>query len=63
MKKIAVFTVACTMLLCSCGKKEDESLAKRAGSKVGRTLTDFASGVGKGIERAGSGSLTAEPSP
>jgi hypothetical protein len=33
-----------------CGKS-DESLAKRTGSRVGETLTDFASGVGKGVDQ------------
>jgi hypothetical protein len=33
-----------------CGKR-DESLAKQAGSKVGETITDFASGVGKGVDK------------
>jgi hypothetical protein len=32
-------------------KKDDESLAKQAGSKVGETLTEFASGVGKGVDK------------
>ena len=39
------------MLIFSCGKKDDESLAKKTGSKVGETLTDFASGMGKGIDK------------
>ncbi len=45
---------ACALLVMSCGggdkKQGGESVAKRAGSKVGETLTDFASGVGKGVD-------------
>jgi hypothetical protein len=33
-----------------CGK-QDESLAKQTGNKVGETLTDFASGVDKGVDK------------
>jgi hypothetical protein len=38
------------ILAAGCGK-HDESLAKRTGSAVGETLTDFGSGVGKGIDK------------
>jgi hypothetical protein len=38
------------VVAAGCGK-HDESLAKRTGSKVGETLTDFASGVGKGVDK------------
>jgi len=43
-------TVAALFLVAGCGK-DDESLAKKAGAKVGETLTEFASGVGKGIDK------------
>lgn len=43
--------VLSVLLLLSCkGGKGDESVAKRAGSKLGETLTDFATGVGKGVD-------------
>jgi hypothetical protein len=48
MRAIAV--LVSVALLCGCGKS-DESMAKRAGGKVGETLTDFASGVGKGVDK------------
>lgn len=35
-------------LIYGCGN--DDSLAKKAGNKVGETLTDFASGVGEGVD-------------
>ena len=38
------------LVVCGCGKR-DESLVKTAGSKVGETVTDFASGVGKGVDK------------
>jgi hypothetical protein len=38
------------LLLFGCSKSE-ESLAKKAGDKVGEALTDFASGMGKGIDK------------
>ena len=38
------------VVVCGCGKRE-ESIAKTAGSKVGETITDFASGVGKGVDK------------
>lgn len=37
-------------LVAGCGKG-DESIARKAGSKVGETITDFATGMGKGIDR------------
>jgi len=45
--------LACLLALfafTACGQK-DQSVAKKAGDKVGQTITDFASGVGKGIEK------------
>lgn len=42
--------VVAMVLLVGCGES-NESAAKRAGGKVGETLTDFATGVGKGIDR------------
>jgi hypothetical protein len=39
------------LVTVGCGKKSDESLAKQAGGKVGETLTDFVSGVGKGVDQ------------
>jgi hypothetical protein len=48
MKPIAAPIVV--LLVCGCGKR-DESMAKTVGNKVGETLTDFASGVGKGIDK------------
>lgn len=49
----AVVFVA-SLLVC-CGKrkeaeKKDESLVKQAGAKVGETLTEFAAGVGAGVD-------------
>jgi hypothetical protein len=37
-------------LLVSCSD-EDGSLAGKAGDKIGQTLTDFAGGVGKGVDK------------
>jgi hypothetical protein len=38
--------------VAGCGKQDkDESMAKRAGSAVGETVTDFAKGVGKGVDQ------------
>jgi hypothetical protein len=36
--------------VAGCGK-HDESMAKRAGNSVGEAVTDFASGVGKGVDK------------
>lgn len=43
---LAVLAVVVT----GCGRKE-ESLAKKAGGKVGEVITDFAAGVGKGVDK------------
>jgi hypothetical protein len=46
------FCLAFVLLVTiGCGKKGEESLAKQAGGKVGETLTDFVSGVGKGVDK------------
>lgn len=47
--------LAIIILLTGCvendkGGKSTESVAKRTGDKVGKLITDFASGVGKGID-------------
>ena len=48
MKTMAALLLV--LLVCGCGRRE-ESVAKTAGSKVGETITDFASGVGKGVDK------------
>ena len=45
-----VIILALIFLAFGCGKK-DESLVKKAGSKIGSTLTDFTTGIGKGIDK------------
>jgi len=50
VKHVVRALIPSIIVLAGCGKR-DESLANRAGSKVGETLTDFASGIGKGIDR------------
>ena len=52
MNKQLIPLLAVLLAIPGCGKKnEDESGAKRAGNKVGETITDFASGIGKGIDK------------
>jgi len=48
MKTMAALLLV--LVVCGCGRR-DESVAKTAGSKVGETITDFASGVGKGVDK------------
>jgi len=50
--KIAINTAILIVIIVivGCGKK-DESIAKKAGSKIGSTLTDFTTGIGKGIDK------------
>jgi len=43
--------LAASLVLAGCGRR-DESLAKKAGSKVGETITDFGSGIGAGVDSA-----------
>jgi hypothetical protein len=45
-----IIAIVCLLLIVGCGKKE-ESITKKAGAKVGEALTDFASGVGKGVDK------------
>lgn len=40
-----------TFALVSGCNKSDESLTNKAGAKVGETVTDFAKGIGKGIDK------------
>jgi hypothetical protein len=54
---LLVFTAA---LLAGCGKKE-ESLANRAGESLGRHITDFTKGVGKGIDQKMTVDVTVRP--
>ncbi len=42
--------IACLLLVAGCGNDE-ESIAKKTGNKVGEALTEFASGMGKGIDK------------
>ena len=50
MKKSLVVCLLTLFAFAACGQK-DQSVAKKAGDKVGQTITDFASGVGKGIDK------------
>ena len=38
---------------CGCGKKDDESLVRKTGRKVGENIADFTKGIGKGLDRIG----------
>jgi hypothetical protein len=49
MKHIAILSLLAALLI-GCGKKDD-SLANRAGESIGKQLTDFTKGVGKGIDQ------------
>jgi hypothetical protein len=52
--------VLVVLMACAGCKDEAGSIAQSAGSKVGETLTDFASGVGEGVDRQLE--VTVEPS-
>ena len=47
-RPLAVFVVLLAALACD--RKKDETVVKQAGSKVGEALTEFASGVSKGVD-------------
>jgi len=49
MKHATLFCLL-TALLMGCDKK-DESIAMKAGEKIGQQVTDFTKGVGKGIDQ------------
>lgn len=49
MKGLLTLAVVSLVVVAAC-KKEDESYAKKAGSAVAETLSDFASGVGTEID-------------
>jgi hypothetical protein len=52
MVRASLVSLVIGLILCGCGGKEsDESLAKRAGNKLGQSMTDFASGVGGGVDQ------------
>jgi len=38
------------LIALACDRKKDETVVKQAGSKVGEALTEFASGVSKGVD-------------
>ena len=50
MARCILLVLALGFLLAGC-KKDDESLSEKTGRKVGSTLTDFAKGVGTGIDQ------------
>jgi hypothetical protein len=50
MKNFLVLLVLSLIVATGCGKREG-TLADQAGTKMGETLTDFASGVGKGVDK------------
>jgi hypothetical protein len=50
MNRLAWLLAVSWVIVVGCGS-DDESVAKKTGAKVGETLTDFASGVGKGIDK------------
>jgi hypothetical protein len=50
MRQICILLCLAVALVVGCGKKGD-SLANQAGESVGRHLTDFTKGVGKGIDQ------------
>lgn len=47
----AIIPVLVLGLLAGCDK-QDESVAKQAGDKVGQVVTEFASGVGQGVDKS-----------
>lgn len=51
MKNSMLLLAILLIAVAGCNTKKDESLAKQAGSAVGEGLTDFASGVGKGVNK------------
>jgi hypothetical protein len=50
MKNLLIVTLSSLIAVAGCGKKEDDT-AKTVGNKVGQTLTNFAKGVGQGIDK------------
>ncbi len=59
MKSIITICLLAVALV-GCGKK-DESLANRAGESIGKHLTDFTKGVGKGIDQKMSVEVSLRP--
>ena len=51
LMRYAITTVTLLILLAGC-EKDDQSVAKKAGDKVGQVVTEFASGVGHGIDKS-----------
>jgi hypothetical protein len=52
MQKWLSVVIATIFLGVGCGKNStDDSIAKKAGNKLGETLTDFTTGVGSGIDK------------
>jgi hypothetical protein len=50
MNNLIRLLVISLVVAAGCGK-HDESMAKRVGSSVGEAATDFAAGVGKGVDK------------
>jgi hypothetical protein len=49
MRMTTLLMLAVSILAVGCGKQED-SAAKQAGKTVGKSVTDFAAGIGKGMD-------------
>jgi hypothetical protein len=50
MRRLLLVSLLAAFAFTACEQK-DRSVAKEAGDKVGQTITDFATGVGKGIDK------------
>jgi hypothetical protein len=59
MKYVTILSLLAALLM-GCGKKDD-SLANQAGESIGKQLTDFTKGVGKGIDQKMSVEVSVRP--
>ena len=53
MKKqlLIILPAALVLMITACGKEENGGIIKKTGSKVGETVTDFVTGIGKGVDK------------
>ena len=61
MRTISFILALAFLTILGCSSGNDDSLAKKTGEKLGKNVTDLASGIGKGIDKSMSVEVVLSP--